>query len=57
MSDGEQNGIAEDESMKALVCWRNTAEKQELEVIFLNLSLITSCLVFKVTFQETLIDD
>ncbi|VBB33526.1 unnamed protein product, partial [Acanthocheilonema viteae] len=36
--DEEKDEIAEDESIKALVCWRNTAEKQELKVIFVNSS-------------------
>ncbi|KAM3723764.1 NEDD4-binding protein [Dirofilaria immitis] len=32
VKDGkEQEGIAKNENMKALLCWRNTAEKQELK--------------------------
>ncbi|VDO26201.1 unnamed protein product [Onchocerca flexuosa] len=30
-NDEKQEGIIEDKSVKALLCWRNTAEKQELE--------------------------
>lgn len=58
MRGGEkQEGITKDESVKALLCWRNTAEKQELEVIFLNFSYF--CFLFGIQdcCRKTLTDN